>query len=36
MKEEPDSLSVPYNFARCFNAQCPQAPQMPAPHSYTT
>ena len=25
MKEEPDSLSVPYNFARCFNAQCPQA-----------
>ncbi len=26
MKEEPDSLSVPYNFARCFNAQCPQAP----------
>ena len=19
MKEEPDSLSVPYNFARCFN-----------------
>lgn len=27
MKEEPDSLSVPYNFARCFNAQCPQAPK---------
>ena len=25
MKEEPDSLSVPYNFARCFNDQCPQA-----------
>ena len=25
MKEEPDSLSVPYNFARCFNVQCPQA-----------
>ena len=25
MKEEPDSLSVPYNFARCLNAQCPQA-----------
>lgn len=27
MKEEPDSLSVPYNFARCFNDQCPQAPK---------
>lgn len=27
MKEEPDSLSVPYSFARCFNAQCPQAPK---------
>ena len=27
MKEEPDSLSVPYNFARCFNTQCPQAPK---------
>ena len=25
MKEEPDSLSVPYNFSRCFNDQCPQA-----------
>ena len=25
MKEEPDNLSVPYNFARCFNVQCPQA-----------
>ena len=25
MKEKSDSLSVPYNFARCFNAQCPQA-----------
>ena len=25
MKEERDSLSVPYNFARCFNDQCPQA-----------
>ena len=25
MKEEPDSLPVPYNFARCFNDQCPQA-----------
>ena len=25
MKEEPDSLSVPYNFARCLNDQCPQA-----------
>ena len=25
MKEEPDSLSVPYNFARCFNDQCPLA-----------
>ena len=25
MKEEPDSLSVPYNLARCFNDQCPQA-----------
>lgn len=25
MKEEPDSLSVPYNFARCFNNPCPQA-----------
>lgn len=25
MKEEPDSLSVPYNFARCFNDQCSQA-----------
>lgn len=24
MKEEPDSLSVPYNFARRFNDQCPQ------------
>ena len=23
MKEEPDSLSVPYNFARCFNAHKP-------------
>ncbi len=21
----PDSLSVPFNFARCFNAHCPQA-----------
>ena len=27
MKEELDSLPVPYNFARCFNAQCPQAPK---------
>ena len=27
MKEEPDSLSVPYNFARCFNTQSPQAPK---------
>lgn len=27
MKEEPDSLSIPYNFARCFNNQCPQATQ---------
>lgn len=25
MKEEPDSLPVPYNFARCFNDQCSQA-----------
>ncbi len=25
MKEDPDSLSVPYNFARCFNDQCSQA-----------
>ncbi len=25
MKEEPDNLSVPYNFSRCFNVQCPQA-----------
>ena len=25
MKEERDSLSVPYNFARCFNDQCPQS-----------
>ena len=25
MKEEPDSQSVPYNFSRCFNDQCPQA-----------
>ena len=25
MKEESDSPSVPYNFSRCFNDQCPQA-----------
>lgn len=25
MKEKNDSLSVPYNFARCFNSQCTQA-----------
>ena len=25
MKEESNSLSVPYTFARCFNAQCTQA-----------
>lgn len=25
MKEESDSSSVPYNFSRCFNDQCPQA-----------
>ncbi len=25
MKEELDSLSIPYNFARCLNDQCPQA-----------
>lgn len=25
MKEESSNLTVPYNFARCFNAQCPQA-----------
>lgn len=25
MKKESGSLSVPYNFARCFNDQCPQA-----------
>lgn len=25
MKEESDSLSIPYNFGRCFNNQCSQA-----------
>ncbi|WP_294630152.1 DUF6078 family protein [uncultured Bacteroides sp.] len=25
MKEEAGSQSVPYNFVRCFNEQCPQA-----------
>ena len=25
MKEKSDSPSVPYNFSRCFNDQCPQA-----------
>lgn len=25
MKEESDNSSVPYNFSRCFNDQCPQA-----------
>ncbi len=27
MKEESNSLSIPHNFARCFNHQCPQAPK---------